>query len=105
MRKRTPPSALLHALIIANGPLPPLPMVRRVRERADLVVCADGGANRARSAGITPDIILGDLDSLLAATRRFYRGTPLFRIPDQESTDLEKAILFCIALGTASADI
>ena len=104
-RKRYAPSALLHALIIANGTLPPAPMVRRLRQRADLVVCADGGANRARSSGITPDIILGDMDSLTAATKRFYRGVPLFRIPDQESTDLEKAILFCITLGTASVDV
>jgi thiamine pyrophosphokinase len=74
-------------------------------DEADLVVCADGGANRARRLGLNPDIIVGDLDSLAGSTRRFYRDALIFKIPDQESTDLEKAILFCIALGTSSADI
>lgn len=95
----------MHALIIANGPLPPASVVRRLRKSAALVVCADGGANRARGYRIQPDVILGDLDSLLRETRRFYRDRPILRIRDQESTDLEKAILFCIMLGASSADI
>jgi thiamine pyrophosphokinase len=104
-RTSSAPAESFHALIIANGFLPSDSRVRRLRATADVVVCADGGANRARGVGIKPDIILGDLDSLSLATRRFYKDTPIFEIPDQESTDLEKAILFCIALGAASADI
>ena len=95
----------LHALIVANGILPPATVVRRLAARADLVVCADGGANRAREYRIKPDVILGDLDSLSSATARSYKGTPILRIADRESTDLEKAIGYCLLLGVDSADI
>jgi thiamine pyrophosphokinase len=34
------------------------------KQREDLVICANGGYERAREAGIEPDILIGDLDSL-----------------------------------------
>ncbi len=33
-------------------------------EHPDLVLCADGGYNHAQRAGITPDFLIGDFDSL-----------------------------------------
>ena len=105
MKKARGSAATLHALIIANGVLPPATVVRRLAAGADLVVCADGGANRAREYRIKPDVILGDLDSLSGATARSYKGTPILRIADQDSTDLEKAISYCMLLGIDSADI
>ncbi len=94
-----------HALIVANGELPPRDIVRRLIRRAGLVVCADGGANRLRRFRIAPDIILGDLDSISPATARHYRNTPTLEYPDQVSTDLEKAIRLSIQLGIRSADV
>ena len=35
------------------------------------IVCADGGANKARKLGIVPDLIIGDLDSVSPATTGF----------------------------------
>ena len=90
---------------MANGPVPARRIVRRLAELADLVVCADGGANIARKHGIRPDIILGDLDSVLASTKTFYRRVPLLAAEDQDSTDLEKAISFCVARKISSVDI
>ena len=34
---------------------------------ADLILCADGGFDLAREAGITPDLLIGDFDSLHAS--------------------------------------
>lgn len=31
---------------------------------ADLILCADGGYDHAKAAGITPDLLIGDLDSI-----------------------------------------
>jgi thiamine pyrophosphokinase len=54
---------------------------------------------------VKPDVILGDLDSISAATARYYRNTPTLKYSDQESTDLEKAIRFSIQVGIRSADV
>jgi thiamine pyrophosphokinase len=37
---------------------------RRKREQGDLVICANGGFETARRAGVRPDLLIGDLDSL-----------------------------------------
>jgi thiamine pyrophosphokinase len=95
------------ALIIANGDLPPAPVVHAlVKEtlgRSGLIVCADGGARHSMALGIRPGVIIGDLDSLPSAARRAFPGTPVIRDPGQESTDLEKALLLCTASKCSSA--
>ncbi len=94
----------VNALIIANGSLPRPSIVGGLVRRARLIVCADGGASHARRLGITPDVILGDLDSLSDASRRFFRRVPVVFDEDQDSTDLEKAIEFCIRRKFRSID-
>lgn len=34
------------------------------KEKIDLLICADGGANLAISSGVMPDVLVGDLDSI-----------------------------------------
>src|SRR5437764_395174 len=87
---------LSRALIIANGDVPTTRRVKSLASSCGMVVCADGGANHARRMRIVPDVILGDLDSMTAATRGHFMGVPVLFLEDQESTDLEKAIRFCI---------
>ena len=94
-----------HALIIANGTLPSADRSRLAARNADYIICADGGANHARRLGITPDIILGDFDSLHASTRKYFKSVVQKKIDDQESTDLEKALEHCIELHFSSVDI
>jgi len=80
------------AVILANGS-PPLPdTLRRAMEGAGRFVCADGGANTARIAGLTPDAIIGDLDSADSSTLKHFAGVPQIRDVDPERTDTEKAI-------------
>ena len=57
------------ALIILNTHLPPKSKYLYFLERADLILCADGGAHRALEAGIEPDYVIGDLDSVTMQTR------------------------------------
>ena len=94
-----------HALIIANGTLPPVNRISLFTHNADYIICADGGANHARRLGMTPDIILGDFDSLLAATRKYFKSVDQQKIDDQENTDLEKALKHCVKLHFSSVDI
>lgn len=95
----------MNALIIANGTLPQAKIVRKLLGAADYIICADGGANHARRLRIKPDIILGDLDSITPSTRKYFHDVEILYIPDQCSTDLEKAVRLCIANNIASVDI
>lgn len=93
------------ALIIANGAIPSRSLVRQFIRTAHVVICADGGANHARHHRIRPDLILGDLDSITAATRKYFRHIPTLIIADQETTDLEKALAYCIRERYSHVDI
>lgn len=54
----------MRAVIFLNGSPDPPELLRRVSGRAELVVAADGGALHALAAGIVPDLVVGDMDSL-----------------------------------------
>jgi thiamine pyrophosphokinase len=59
----------LKALIVADGDVPNRAQVDRVLGTApvELVVAADGGALKAVALGFTPDVVVGDSDSLSPA--------------------------------------
>jgi thiamine pyrophosphokinase len=96
-------SKLKNALVIANSELPAAKILDELRARSEIVICADGGANRARAAGIVPDYIVGDLDSLSAETRQAFASTPIIHQPSQYATDLEKSLQFAVDLGVTQA--
>ncbi len=60
--------------------------------QAPVLVAADGGANVALEAGVIPDAVIGDLDSLTETTRRALPPDRVHLIPEQESTDFEKCL-------------
>lgn len=99
---------LKRALVIGNGDIPRKDILLPLARSSDYIVCADGGARHARRLGIRPDVILGDLDSLSPSSRGFFsgttgnrrrRGVPVVEIADQESTDIEKALLHLLRKG------
>ncbi len=87
------------ALILCNGEPPSRQYLRRLVSQADYFVAADGGANTARSLGVRPRVIIGDLDSAAPATLRHYRSSLILKIRRQDNTDLEKALDFVLAQG------
>ena len=87
------------ALIIANSLLPAAAILAECRKRVDVIVCADGGANRARERDLVPDFIVGDLDSILPETRAAFPQTQYIHRPSQDATDLEKTLQFAIEQG------
>lgn len=54
----------MRAVIFLNGAPDTPELLRRVAGGADLVIAADAGARRAVDAGIVPDLVVGDMDSL-----------------------------------------
>ncbi len=59
--------------------------------RTSLCVAADGGADVALAAGITPLAVIGDLDSLSDAARAALADI-LHPVADEDTTDFEKVL-------------
>src|SRR5690554_2961542 len=58
------------AVIFIHGNKPKKERVAKIVKKADTIICADGGAQYAVSCGLTPDIVLGDEDSLSLALKK-----------------------------------
>jgi thiamine pyrophosphokinase len=70
--------------------------------RADLIVAADGGARHALAIGVTPHIVIGDLDSIDPDTRSKLERTGVQFVvypAHKDCTDLELAIRCALDRG------
>jgi thiamine pyrophosphokinase len=97
----------VRAAIFLNGAPDLERLIRAVAGRADLVVAADGGARYALAAGIVPDLIVGDMDSLGEDLAREMkaRGAELQRHPvRKDKMDGHLAVLAARERGTTAAD-
>lgn len=94
-----------HALVICNGEMPSQKLIAPFLKTKPLIVCADGGANKVRPFGITPHMIIGDLDSITQKTRLFFSSVPIIHNPDQNNTDLEKALDYLLSINITSATV
>lgn len=90
---------LMRIIIFANGDLPNLQKASALIKPDDFIVCADGGTRHALSMGLTPHIIIGDMDSL---PKNFslstFNGEVIVYPKDKNETDLELAINHAITL-------
>jgi len=66
--------------------------IKVARRYGSKVVAADGGASHCVAAGIVPDAVIGDLDSLPGAVREVVPEDRIHRIPEQETTDFDKCL-------------
>ena len=80
------------SVIVANGDFVYNDRIRRQIESAERIVCADGGANHLADIDITPDLILGDLDSIHPDTLERFKSVEIIKDVDQFSTDTMKVI-------------
>jgi thiamine pyrophosphokinase len=55
-------------------------------------VAADGGAGAALAAGLMPEAVIGDFDSLSDAVRDSLPPERLHQVGEQDSTDFDKAL-------------
>lgn len=59
---------------------------------APRVVAADGGADSALKHGVTPDVVVGDFDSISPAARAELGVDRLLYVAEQDTTDFDKAL-------------
>ena len=77
-------------VILANGAQPAHALPLALFAQAETVVCCDGALAKARALGREPDLVVGDGDSLAAATKAAL-GARFVHIAEQETNDLAKA--------------
>ena len=98
----------MRAAVFLNGAPDPEELLRSVAGRAALVVAADGGALHALAAGIVPDLVVGDMDSLgEGETRRVQaRGAVLERHPvRKDKMDGHLAVMAAGERGATELDL
>jgi thiamine pyrophosphokinase len=61
-------------------------------KHAPTLVAADGGAHAALAEGHVPQAVIGDFDSISASVQNRIPSERLFPIPEQDSTDFDKAL-------------
>ena len=77
-------------------------------KRAPVPMAADGGADRLLHLGVTPQAVIGDMDSISPAARRAIPEACQHLVAEQVTTDFDKALRLIeaplvLALGFAGA--
>ncbi|MCH2666553.1 MAG: thiamine diphosphokinase [Deinococcales bacterium] len=90
------------ALVLAGGDLTPNARLRHLAKEASLVIAADSGLTHASTLGVSPDLIVGDFDSVTPQDLQRYPNTPHSRHPTQKNDlDLELAAKEALNLGAS----
>jgi thiamine pyrophosphokinase len=90
------------AIILCAGEHPLKEQISKEVNQASLFIAADGGAETARTLGLRPDVIIGDLDSYQPTGEE---TAELVHEPDQETNDLEKALSYAKKRGASEVTI
>ena len=80
-------------IILANGQYPSHPTALNKLHAAGTIICTDGSANKLLENGLTPNVIIGDMDSS-TIDQDAFKGLYV-KISDQDNTDLDKALEWC----------
>ena len=65
----------MRALIVLGGDLPSPMLLKRCASCAELTIAADRGLEAFEAAGVLPDLLLGDMDSVSAGTLARREGS------------------------------
>ncbi len=96
------------ALIVLHGNKTDTSRIIDVYSSETLLICADGGAEYAREHNLTPDLVVGDMDSISLATMSWLeqQKVKILKYPrDKDNTDSELAIEQAIEMGSTELTI
>ena len=93
----------MKAVIVANGKFNSEDFDRLVLMDSSYILACDGGLQHCHNLGITPNYIVGDMDSVNKDLLLEYKNVPLLRFhSEKDQTDLELAIAHACDLGIES---
>jgi len=98
----------VHCLLFLNGEYGDIELYRDLAQGADLVICADGGANKAHELGLDPDYLVGDMDSVRPEVIAVLKdkGAQIELYPaEKDLTDTQLALARAMSLGAQSITI
>ena len=85
----------MRAVILGNGRWGRKKNLIYLLKKNDYLIACNGGYEKARKAGISPNLIIGDLDSL--KNSKLPKKTKIIRFPeDKNETDGELALQFAL---------
>ena len=87
------------AVVLCNGPQPPVPLLGYWLNGSDLFVCTDAAGHPYDHLPRAPDVVIGDFDSLAGRILSGRGGPKFLQVADQYTTDSEKALLYLEAEG------
>lgn len=91
-------------VIIANGLFPSGRQALDMLHTADQLICCDGAADKLIAYGLSPHVIVGDMDSVSEEVSDQYASI-MISSDNQENNDLTKAVHYCIEKGYPSVSI
>lgn len=62
----------MKCIIFANGEYGVIDEYKEIIQEADIIICADGGANYAYEINILPECIIGDMDSINEDVKDYF---------------------------------
>jgi len=93
----------MKTVIISSGQIYDYGFCHDIIKTADRIICADGGTRHAINMQITPNVIIGDMDSSAAQYIEWFRkkGVEVVQYPsDKDKTDTHICIEFALAFST-----
>ncbi len=92
----------MKAVLVAAGDIAQGAWLSSQLSRADLLIAVDGGLRHVLAAGHLPDLLVGDLDSVLQADLERAGPVPRVTFPtDKDATDLELAVREAVTAGAS----
>ena len=87
----------MRCVIISGSPDTNVEEIKSLCASDDFIVCADSGYSFAKKAGLTPNLIIGDFDSL---KEELPQNTEVVKLnTHKDDTDTEHCVMECIRRG------
>ena len=87
------------AVVLCDGPPPSPPLLDYWLGGAELFICTDAAGHPYEHLPRSPDVVIGDFDSLTGRIISGRDGPRFLFVEDQETTDSEKALLYVMEEG------
>lgn len=87
----------MKGVVIAGGEIKDYHRISKLIDPDAFIVCADSGYDHAKKMGITPDLVVGDMDSVHSSV---LESIPLKKYPcKKDFTDTQLAIQYALEQG------
>lgn len=86
-------------IIIAGGDISEPEYYKKLVKEDDYIICVNGGSSHALKMGLTPDLLVGDMDSLAETVRdKIMKSKPeiISHPPEKDKSDLELALDYAV---------